>query len=147
MGSREAQLDMLARVLAAGESDVGVENLAEGDDVPGGGKPKLNARRVKGSMGALTGAQGRLYMVSCLPQYEDQAAVLRNKTRPCCLAQHSAAARLMQCWLQCRSMRGGSRSASSLSSANMRCSGSARRGGQASPCGCSRLQAWLQPVY
>ena len=63
MGSREAQLDMLARVLAAGESDAGVETLPEGAALPGG-KQKLTARRKKGNMAALTGAGERLYMVS-----------------------------------------------------------------------------------
>ena len=65
MGKREAQLDMLSRVLAAGEADTGVEDLPEGEgSFPGGAKHFVKARRTQGSMGALTGAQGRLYMVS-----------------------------------------------------------------------------------
>ena len=64
MGKREAQLHMLSRVLAAGEADTGVEDLPEGDgSFTGGAKHFVKAKRTQGSMGALTGAQGRLYMV------------------------------------------------------------------------------------
>ena len=70
LGRREAQLDLLARVLAAAEEEGAPEDLPEADGLPRQAASQVVARRSKGSMSALTGADGRTYMVSlpaCLP--------------------------------------------------------------------------------
>eukprot|EP00958_Prasinococcus_capsulatus_P016923 scaffold1899_cov372-Prasinococcus_capsulatus_cf.AAC.7 len=55
--TKEEQLELLTRVLAAGDEEAGVEVLKEDAEVA---MPK--ARRVTGSMRGLTGAEGMVYM-------------------------------------------------------------------------------------
>lgn len=64
LGKRDAQLDLLARVLAAGEEDAATEDLADADGLPRQRVSQVVARRSKGSIATLTGADGRTYMVS-----------------------------------------------------------------------------------
>ena len=63
MGTRDAQLDLLAKVLAANETDAGTEDLPDADGLPAQRSSQVVARRTQGSIGALTGAHGRTYMV------------------------------------------------------------------------------------
>lgn len=63
MGRRDAQLDLLARVLAANEEEAGTEELPEADGLPRQGATQVVARRTQGNINALTGADGRTYMV------------------------------------------------------------------------------------
>eukprot|EP00898_Chlorokybus_atmophyticus_P001082 jgi/Chlat1/1975/Chrsp158S02276 len=57
--NKEEQLDLLGKVLAAGEDEAGVEHLADdNDDIS---KYKTSVRRA-GNMRALTGAEGMVYM-------------------------------------------------------------------------------------
>ena len=60
LGSREEQLDVLAKVLAAGEDEAGTEADRVTDDVAAT-KGAL-AQRTKGSLAALSGAHGLTYM-------------------------------------------------------------------------------------
>ena len=60
LASREEQLDVLARVLSAGEDEAGVEVDKLGDDVAAT-KAALAQRR-KASLAALSGAQGLTYL-------------------------------------------------------------------------------------
>ncbi|KAK9813915.1 hypothetical protein WJX73_004570 [Symbiochloris irregularis] len=62
LGGRDAQLDLLARVLAAGEEDAATEDLADADGLPRQRVSQVVARRTKGSISTLTGADGRTYM-------------------------------------------------------------------------------------
>ncbi|KAK9809097.1 hypothetical protein WJX72_009334 [[Myrmecia] bisecta] len=59
LSKQEDQLDLLARVLSAGEDEAGEERVDDADDVA---TKKLVARRTVGSMAALSGAQGLTYM-------------------------------------------------------------------------------------
>lgn len=63
MGKREDQIDMLAQVLSAGDDEHETENLPDADGAPRQAAGQYTVRRKKGSMSALTGADGRTYMV------------------------------------------------------------------------------------
>ncbi|XP_078160898.1 general transcription and DNA repair factor IIH helicase/translocase subunit XPB1-like [Carex rostrata] len=56
--SLDEQLDLLNKVLSAGDDMVGLEQLEEDSD----GKALLKARRLTGSMSAFSGANGMVYM-------------------------------------------------------------------------------------
>jgi DNA excision repair protein ERCC-3 len=60
MASRSEQLDMLAKVLSAGEEEAGVEVADVTDDVIR--TKKALAQRTTGSLAALSGAHGLTYM-------------------------------------------------------------------------------------
>uniref|UniRef100_A0A1D2AEI6 DNA 3'-5' helicase n=1 Tax=Auxenochlorella protothecoides TaxID=3075 RepID=A0A1D2AEI6_AUXPR len=60
LSSLDEQLDVLAAILAANETDIGDENLAEVDGVPL--RKSGAARRTAGNMAALSGAAGMRYM-------------------------------------------------------------------------------------
>ena len=64
LGSRTDQLDLLARVLAAGEAEAGEEVLAgeEGGGVAGPGGAGAAAVRRTGTLAGLSGAGGRTYL-------------------------------------------------------------------------------------
>lgn len=78
LGRREAQLDLLARVLAAAEDEAATEDLPEADGLPRQAASSVVARRTQGSISALTGAEGRTYMVRQL------AAHVTDFTLPAC---------------------------------------------------------------
>ena len=60
MSSREEQVNMLARILALGEAEMGETDVMDDDDGPAGGKG-MTKRRV-GDMSKLSGAAGMTYV-------------------------------------------------------------------------------------
>ena len=64
MSTRDEQLDVLAKVLAAGEDEAGVEVADVTDDVTR--TKKALAQRTAGSLAAMSGAHGLTYMEVCL---------------------------------------------------------------------------------
>jgi DNA excision repair protein ERCC-3 len=61
LGSRSEQLDLLARVLAAGEAEAGEELLPGEESRPGGGAGGPTAVRRAGTLAGLSGAAGLTY--------------------------------------------------------------------------------------
>lgn len=77
LSTRDEQLDVLAKVLAAGEEEAGVEVADVTDDVTR--TKKALAQRTTGNMGALSGAHGLTYLevwplvhFGITPRYECQ---------------------------------------------------------------------------
>jgi DNA excision repair protein ERCC-3 len=83
LSSNEDQLDMLTRVLSAGEEDAAVEDDGMDDQIKK--TAKAVAKRTTGSMGALTGGRGLSYMEfgtqrgSARPRLLDKSGNLRHK--------------------------------------------------------------------
>ncbi len=69
--TKDEQLDLLAKVLAAGEEEASVEADAAADDVPR--TAKAIAQRTKGNMAKMSGAEGLTYM-----EYRTSAPVKRS---------------------------------------------------------------------
>lgn len=77
LSTRDEQLDVLAKVLAAGEEEAGVEVADVTDDVAR--TKKALAQRTAVSLAALSGAHGLTYMEVCAASWQPRAAALVAK--------------------------------------------------------------------
>lgn len=81
LSSREEQLDLLAKVLAAGEEEAGEEVLPGAPRAAPRGGAGSNVRRATGSLAALSGAGGLTYLEFQQQQQRQQHEQQRKSTR------------------------------------------------------------------
>eukprot|EP00899_Mesostigma_viride_P004782 jgi/Mesvir1/14304/Mv09727-RA.4 len=78
--TQKEQLDLLAKVLAAGDDEAGLENLGDDDDISNSRSSKV--RRTTGSMGMLSGVDGTTYMEYSTGRHGEKGGQMVAKKNP-----------------------------------------------------------------